>query len=55
MTVDLSSIGKTALNRIGINAFILLSDFKNKLVQKFGDFVKCLGILVIARNPQVKQ
>ena len=43
MTVDVSSIGKTALNRIGINAFILLSDFKNKLVQKFGDFVKCLG------------
>jgi len=31
------------LNQIGINAFLLLSDFKNKLVQKFSDFVKSLG------------
>jgi len=30
------------LNQIGINAFLLLSDFKKKLVQKFSDFVKYL-------------
>ena len=35
-----------------IYAFLLFSNFKKKLVHKFSDFVKCLGILVISRNPE---
>ena len=36
-----------------IYAFLnIFSNFKKKLVHKFSDFVKCLGILVISRNPE---